>query len=192
MCKQLLDDLTGIKLKEKALDRTRWRSGSGRCFRPVVRQTAEWMNEWNNEWMTILESSVQYNNYLFVYLCVCIITSDQPRGLVVRVSDYWSWGPRFDSRFCHGDFSLKGKIPMATMVWVVQLNLGLRPLLVLHIHISPSTSSGQRNCDSWASQPQKSVTLRPQPGEETTKSIRDMWWHWKKMYLSVYLSVNPR
>jgi hypothetical protein len=44
---------------------------------------------------------------------------DQPRGLVVRVSGYWSGGPWFDSRFCHGDFSLKGKIPMGTMVWVV-------------------------------------------------------------------------
>jgi hypothetical protein len=30
------------------------------------------------------------------------------------------------------------------------------------------------------SQPQKSVTLRSQPGGETTKSIRDMWWHWYK------------
>src|SRR5215469_1837967 len=62
---------------------------------------------------------------------------------------------------------------MVTIVWVVQYNLGLRSLLVLHIHISPSTSSGQRNCVSWASQPQKSITLRPQPGGETTKSIRD-------------------
>jgi hypothetical protein len=44
---------------------------------------------------------------------------DQPRGVVVRVSDYWSWGPEFDSRFCHGNFSLKGKILLATMVWVV-------------------------------------------------------------------------
>jgi hypothetical protein len=58
--------------------------------------------------------------------------------------------------------------------------LRLRPLLVLHIHISPSTSSGQRNCASWASQPQKSVTFRPQPGGETTKSIRDMWRHRQK------------
>jgi hypothetical protein len=55
------------------------------------------------------------------------------------------------------------------------VELRLRPLLVLHIHISPSTSSGQRNCASWASQPQKSITLRPQPGGETTKSVRDMW-----------------
>src|SRR5215469_5370002 len=70
---------------------------------------------------------------------------------------------------------------MVTIVWVVQYNLGLRSLLVLHIHISPSTSSGQRNCASWASQPQKSVTLRPQRGGETTKSIRDMWWHWQKI-----------
>jgi hypothetical protein len=58
------------------------------------------------------------------------------------------------------------------------VELRLRPLLVLHIHISPSTSYKQRNCASWASQPQKSVTLRPQLGGETTKSIRDMWWHW--------------
>jgi hypothetical protein len=54
--------------------------------------------------------------------------------------------------------------------------------MVLHIHTSPSTSSGQRNCASWASQPQKSVTLQPQPGGESTKSIRDMWWHCKKKF----------
>ena len=30
---------------------------------------------------------------------------DQPRGLVVKVSDYWPWSPGFDSRFYHGDFS---------------------------------------------------------------------------------------
>jgi hypothetical protein len=46
-------------------------------------------------------------------------TYNQPRGLVDTVSDYWSWGPGFDSQFCHGDFSLKGKIPLATLVWVV-------------------------------------------------------------------------
>jgi hypothetical protein len=28
-------------LKEKALDRTMWKAQFGRCFRPVVRQTAE-------------------------------------------------------------------------------------------------------------------------------------------------------
>jgi hypothetical protein len=60
------------------------------------------------------------------------------------------------------------------------VNLGLRPVLILHIHISPSNSSRQRNCASWASQPHKSVTLRPQPGGGTTKSIRDIWWHWIK------------
>jgi hypothetical protein len=43
------------------------------------------------------------------------------------------------------------------------------------LFISPSTSPGQRNCASWASQ---NLTLRPQPGGETTKSITDMWWHW--------------
>jgi hypothetical protein len=48
-----------------------------------------------------------------------LVRCDQPRGLMVRVSDYWSWGLWFDSRFYHGDFSLKRKIPMVTMVWVV-------------------------------------------------------------------------
>jgi hypothetical protein len=45
--------------------------------------------------------------------------------------------------------------------------------------VSPSTSSGQRNRVSLASQPLKSVTLQPQPGGETTKSMMDMWWHWR-------------
>ena len=44
--------------------------------------------------------------------------------------------------------------------------------------ITTHTPSGQRNCASWASQPQKSVTLLPCPGGRTTKSTNDMWWHW--------------
>jgi hypothetical protein len=43
--KQLLGDLKEKrrywKLKEKALDRTAWRTRFGRGYRPVVRQTAE-------------------------------------------------------------------------------------------------------------------------------------------------------
>ena len=42
------------------------------------------------------------------------------------------------------------------------------------------TTSGQRNCATWASQPQNSVTLLPCPRGRTTKSTKDMWWHWKK------------
>src|SRR5215469_16538933 len=65
---------------------------------------------------------------------------------------------------------------------------GLGSLVELMFKAPPGTSysyitiqlTGQRNCASWASQPQKSVTLQPQLGGETTKSIRDMWWHWKK------------
>ena len=38
--------------------------------------------------------------------------------------------------------------------------------------ITTHTSSGQRNCASWASQPQKSVTLLPCPGGRTTKSTK--------------------
>jgi hypothetical protein len=43
--KQLLDEVKGKrgywKLKEEALDRTVWRTGSGRCCGPVVRQSTE-------------------------------------------------------------------------------------------------------------------------------------------------------
>ena len=46
--------------------------------------------------------------------------------------------------------------------------------------ITTHTPSGQRNCASWASQSQKSVTLLPCPGGRTTKSTKDMWWHWTK------------
>ena len=38
--------------------------------------------------------------------------------------------------------------------------------------ITAHTSSGQRNCASWAYQPQKSVTLLPCPGGRTTKSTK--------------------
>ena len=38
--------------------------------------------------------------------------------------------------------------------------------------ITTHTPSGQRNCASWASQPQKSVTLLPCPGGRTTKSMK--------------------
>jgi hypothetical protein len=46
--KQLLDDLKEKRryweLKEKALDRTLWRTHFRRGYGPVVRQTTEWMN----------------------------------------------------------------------------------------------------------------------------------------------------
>jgi len=38
--------------------------------------------------------------------------------------------------------------------------------------INTHTSLGQRNCASWAPQPQKSVTLLPCPGGRTTKSTK--------------------
>ena len=44
--------------------------------------------------------------------------------------------------------------------------------------ISIHTPLGQRNCASWASHSQKSVTLLPCPGGRTTKSTKDMCLHW--------------
>ena len=50
--------------------------------------------------------------------------------------------------------------------------------------ITTHTPSGQRNCASWASQPQKSVTFLPWTGGRTTKSTKGMWWHWGGGYLN--------
>jgi hypothetical protein len=59
----LLDDLKETsgyrKLEDESLDRFLWRTRFGRGYGPVVRQTAEWMNEWMNVlyspvmWLTV-------------------------------------------------------------------------------------------------------------------------------------------
>ena len=59
----------------------------------------------------------------------------------------------------------------------------LRAILALRPPISPLTSSGQRNRASWASQPQKSVTLLPCPGREDHEVHKDMWGNRKKKKL---------
>ena len=46
--------------------------------------------------------------------------------------------------------------------------------------ITTHAPSGQLNRASWASQPQKSVTLLSRPSGRTTKSTKDTWRHWRK------------
>jgi len=53
---------------------------------------------------------------------------------------------------------------VVTMVWVVSISRLKSPPGTSSLYISPLTPSGQRNCASWASQTQRSVTLPPQPG----------------------------
>jgi hypothetical protein len=73
----------------------------------------------------------------------------------------------------HGDHGLGSLVELRYKVWVVWVEFRYKvwvvwiefrykapPGIHIHIHISPSTSSGQRNCASWAS-----VTLRPQKRE---------------------------
>jgi len=87
-----------------------------------------------------------------------------------------------------------------TMVWVVSRSRLKAPPGASSPYISPLTPSGQHNCASWASQPQKSVTLLPQPGGETTKVRMNMWWHWrgdkrkggKKTSISLFLTLKAR
>ena len=94
------------------------------------------------------------------------------------------------------EFSLKGNIPTVTMVWVRLVEFRFKaPPGATSSSVTIYTSSGQRNCASWASQPQKSVTLLPCPGGRTTKSTKDMWWHWEKkkknlvgLFCSIYES----
>ena len=58
--------------------------------------------------------------------------------------------------------------------------------------ITTHTLSGQCNCASWASLPQKSVTLLPRSGGRTTKSRKDMWWHWGKKSVFGFLILPSR
>jgi hypothetical protein len=64
------------------------------------------------------------------------------------------------------------------MMWVVSRFRLKAPPGISSSCISPLTSSGQRNRTSWASQPQKSATLSPQPGGKPRKVHKNMWWHW--------------
>jgi hypothetical protein len=57
-------------------------------------------------------------------------------------------------------------------------NHGIGSLVELRFKAPPGTSYSYITIHliGTASQLQKSVTLRPQPGQQTTKSARDMWW----------------
>ena len=60
---------------------------------------------------------------------------------------------------------------MVTVFWVVSRSRLKAPPGSSSPYISPLIPSGQRNCASWASQPQKSVTLPPQPGGGPRKFV---------------------
>ena len=119
-------------------------------------------------------SNVTPTLLLLLLLLSLLLYTDQPRGLVVRVSEVPGSIPGStvgiflegeDSRGDHGLGRLvefRFKAPPGTT----------------SSYITTHTPSGQRNCASRASQPQKSVTLLPCPGGRTTKSTKDMWWHW--------------
>ena len=57
------------------------------------------------------------------------------------------------------------------MVWEVSRFRLKAPPVISSSCVSPLTSSGRRRA-SWASQPQKSATLSPQPGGKPQKFIR--------------------
>jgi hypothetical protein len=67
--KKLLDDLKEMRgyshLMEEALDRTIWRARFGRCFGPVVRQTAKWLNMYVYIYIYI------YYFYVLTHAVVC-------------------------------------------------------------------------------------------------------------------------
>ena len=71
-----------------------------------------------------------------------------------------------------GIFPCREKLLVVTMVWVVSRFRFKAPPCISSSYISPLTSSGQRSRASWASQPQKSATLSPQPGGKPRTFIR--------------------
>jgi len=77
-----------------------------------------------------------------------------------------------------------------TCVYIYIHILCLRALLALHPPISPLTSSGQRNPASWASQPQKSVTLLPCLGGKTTQSTRTCRALGGGIYIYIYIYTH--
>ena len=57
--------------------------------------------------------------------------------------------------------------------------------------ITSHTPSGQRSRASWASRPQKSVTLLPCPWGRPTNSTKYMWWHWTKKRIEDWSVRSP-
>ena len=70
------------------------------------------------------------------------------------------------------EFSLQGKIPVVTMVWLVSRFRLKAPPGIASSCISPLTSSGQCSRTSWEPQPHTSATLSPQPAGKPRKFIR--------------------
>jgi hypothetical protein len=60
-------------LKEKALDRTMWTARFGRGFRPVVRQTAKWMNDSKVRTARTMRISVNPLNAELNFICHLLI-----------------------------------------------------------------------------------------------------------------------
>jgi hypothetical protein len=62
---------------------------------------------WSTSHSYCFQIHIQYCFVNSIFFHSMYMSRDQPHGLVIRISDYWSWGPGFDSRFCNGDFSMK-------------------------------------------------------------------------------------
>jgi hypothetical protein len=71
---------------------------------------------------------------------------------------------------------------MVIMVWVVG-RFRLRTPLAFYLHISTLIASGRRNCAPWASQTEKSVTLRHRQRAEH-EDQENMWWALEKKKLN--------
>ena len=106
--------------------------------------------------------------YIILYYIILYILCSRSSGqifclLIMR--------PRVRFSALPWEFFLIGKIPMVTMGWVNRIRLKGSSWYLISIYISPLTSLGQRSRALWASQPQKSPTLSPQPGGKTTKFV---------------------
>jgi hypothetical protein len=119
---------------------------------------------------------------IYMYVCVCLsVQISYQTPIIFLYSINWL-GP---SSWLGGQsfwlLNMRSRVRFPVLPWEFSL-AGEDPHSdhgTPRSHITSFTSSGQRNRALWAPHPHKSVTLRPQPGRGTTKSVwTDMWLHW--------------
>ena len=103
----------------------------------------------------VLDNTKKLRGVLRCRLLLCFY--DQPRSIPGS-----TMGIFLEGEDSHGDRGLSRSVEFRFKA----------PPGTTSFSITTHTPSGQHNCASWASQPQKSVTLLPCPGGRTTKSTK--------------------
>jgi hypothetical protein len=104
-------------LKEEALDRFLWRTLFGRGYGPVVRQTAEWMNEWM---MLTQELKHVWLQWRYGVQRGCLLFR-QPR-VTQRHTGCTAWSPFNGVNACHREELWSHPEGMMWNLWCMKWN----------------------------------------------------------------------